>query len=200
MKSFKLMAAALLAAVFASTAGAQTVVYISGAPAFRQVGTTAIIHALGGTSYTGGNSVPSPLTVAYTGSSLLTANQVNIYGGTVGGNSVIVKVSYTGSTAGLIAVSSGANVLFLETYSSGSTPLSGSGQSDPTAAGATDSDSHLPDFTLSDEYQDTTPFTGVNNSITGTPVTYQNLTDQIVGILPYEFVSNVDAPVRLTNI
>lgn len=195
MKTFKLMAVALLTALFAGTAGAQTVVYIAGAPAFRQVGTSAIIHALGGT--VSGNNVTGP-TVAYVGGTLLTANQVNFYGGSIGGNPVIIKISYTGSTAGIQAVAAGQTVKFLPTYSAGTTPLNGGGQSDPTVSGNTN-DAHLADFTLSDEWQSSTPFIGTS-SITGSPVTYQTLQDDIAGILPYEFVSNKDAPAGIANI
>ena len=197
MKSLKLFAATLVAVLFASAASAQTVVYISGAPAFRSVGTTAIIHALGGT--VSGNTVTG-VTVSYVGSSLLSANQVNFYGGSVTHGTtypVIVKVSYTGSTSGIIAVSSQVNVPFLPT---GTGVGVGGGQTDPTVAG-NPSDSHIPDFTLSDEFQSTTPFVGTNNTITGVPVTYQDIKgDDKGGILPYEFVSNADAPATLNNI
>jgi hypothetical protein len=125
-------------------------------------------------------------------------------GGNIGGTNVTIKLSYTGSAAGIQAVAGNIPVRFLPDG------LSGSGQTDVTAAanlGAT-ADVHVPDFTFADEFQASTPWIGTNNlastaySSTGAtynnPQTYQTLIDNVVGILPLRIVASPGTP--FTNI
>lgn len=194
MKLITTLLAGALTLGLAFPAMAQTKVYISGAPAFRQSGTTAIINVL----QAGGTTVSA----AYTGGNLYTANQVTLTNGTVNTatsgapvySPVTVKLSYTGSSAGLQAVAAGQTVKFL------SDGLSGANQADPTVAG-NGNDPEIPLLTLSDEFQFTTPWLGTNNLANGPGnTTYQTLTSLISGILPYKWVANKDAPAAMNNL
>lgn len=98
---FLTAALALGGAALAQTA--TTNIYISGAPALRQTSNQAIYDTLtalsgGATIYTyadaGFSSTSAP------GATFVGANQVNFYGGVIGGTPVNVKVSWSGSTAG----------------------------------------------------------------------------------------------------
>ena len=188
MKLLKSIATGMLTLAFASSAFAQTVIYISGAPAFRKVGTTAIQNVL--------NANGGGYTIAFSGPTvggavaLTSANAVNFYGGHIGATAVTIKVSYTGSTAGIQQIASGGTIKFLPTVSASS-----GAYAEPNTS-PNPYEAHVADFTLSDDFQASTPFVGTN-TLTGTPVTYQTLTDNLAGILPYKFVVNKDAPAGL---
>jgi hypothetical protein len=202
MKFRYLLLAGMLGLLAAATAGAQTVIYISGAPAARAPFSTAVYNTLlAAVSGTGGT-----ITYAYSGNSkttLTTANALAFFGGhiTVSGSIVpiTVEVSYVGSSAGIQAVADQQPVQFL----SGTDTPAGSPYPEPN--GATNPalyQSVIPQFTISDEFQKSTPWLGTNtiNTNFGTAQTYQTLHSDVVGILPYEFVTNVDAPSSITNI
>ena len=189
MKLNHLIAAGALA-LTAATAGAQTVIYISGAPAARQPVTTAINNLL--TSSTSG-----AVTTAISGTNtttLTTANAVTWYGGNIGGTPVTVKLSYVGSSAGIQDVASQTAANFLPVSATASATAYPEPNTAPFPA-----ESHIPNFTASDEFQASTPWIGTN-SLTGSSVTYQNLTSNVVGVLPYRWVTNIDAPLSITNI
>lgn len=177
--------------ILTATAGAQTKIFISGAPAARQAFTTAINRLL--TSSTTG-----PVTVAYSGTNtttLTTANALTWYGGNINGTPVTVKVSYVGSSAGIQDVAAQLTANFLPD----SATAANSPYPEPNTSG-NPHDAEIPNFTASDEFQSSTPWQGTN-SLTGASVTYQTLLgDDIVGVLPYRWVSNVDAPATLKNI
>jgi len=202
MKAKHLLLAGILGVLTAATAGAQTVIYISGAPAARKPFSTAILRVLtAGVSGTGGT-----ITYAYSGSAsttLTNANALAFYGGHVvtasGTIPVTVEVSYAGSSAGLQAVSDQQTVQFLP---ANATP-GGSPYPEPNGnTNASQYQSAIPNFTASDEFQGSTPWLGTNslNTNFGAAQTYKSLHSDIVGILPYEFVTNVDAPSSITNI
>jgi len=151
------------------------------------------------------------ITYAYSGNATTTltnANSLEFYGGhvTVGGNIVpiTVSVSYVGSSAGIQAVAGQIPVQFLP---NNVTPGGGSngGGAYPEPNGNTNAAQYystIPQFTASDEFQGSTPWEGTNslNTNYGSPIDYQTLTSEIVGILPYRFVTNVDAPSTIANI
>jgi len=194
MKTTNLIAAALVAFGLATTASAQTKIYISGAPAVRQSATVAIEHLLAANGGT--------ITRAYNGSNVLVANVVTWTGGNIGGTAVTIKLAYTGSAAGYQAVAGQIPVRFLPDG------LSGGGQTDVNASLGATAESHIPDFTFADEFQASTPWIGTNNyaqtayatggATYNNPQTYQTLTDDIVGILPLRVVASPGAP--FTNI
>ena len=190
MKLSKFIAAGLLAAGLATaSSNAQVKIYISGAPAFRQIGTTAIINVLqanGGT-----------VTTAYTGGNIITASQVNWYGGNIGGTPVTIKINYNGSASGIQAVAAQQQVAYLADSASGA-----------NVSASLLTDNEVPDITLADEWQSSTPWVGTNgaadqlNGGNGTngdgSSTFASLVDDIVGVLPYKFVASPGAP--FTNI
>jgi hypothetical protein len=197
MKISKIFTAAILAAgLGASALNAQTVIYISGAPAVRQITTTGIINVLkanGGT-----------ISTAFTGANIITANQVTWTGGNIGGNAVTIKLTYNGSAAGIQAVSANQTAAFLADAQNGL----GSGRPDPTTTAnnsdTTKAENHTPDFTIADEWQASTPWIGTNgvgdaiNGGNGTngdgTSTFSTLVDDIVGVLAYKFVASPGFP------
>jgi hypothetical protein len=126
-----------------------------------------------------GNMLSAGYTYGYQGSSLAAANAA-IFTGTVGTTSVVIKTAWTGSTAGVRTVAQSIPVSFL----ADNTPQSTGGTS---GAGA-GSDSAIPDVAATDSDQDATIYT--------TP----RLRDVPVGVAPYVFVANADAPASLDNI
>jgi len=207
MKTRKLILAGLFGVLAAATAGAQTptVIYISGAPAARTPFSTAVYNTLlAGVSSTGGT-----ITYAFSGTlgktTLTNANALAFFGGhlTVNGSNVpiTVEVSYVGSSAGIQAIADQQPVQFLPTTATNSHTTTAypepNGNSNPA-----NYQSVVPQFTISDEFQKSTPWLGkntLNTNFAGSQ-TYQTLHSDIVGILPYEFVTNVDAPAAINNI
>lgn len=191
MKTKYLLLAGILGVLTAATAGAQTVIYISGAPAARQPVTTAINRLL--TSSTTAGLVTTAISGTTT-TTLSTANAVAWYGGNINGTPVTVELSYVGSSAGIQDVASQTTANFL--------PISATASSVAYPEPSTSGNPHqavIPNFTASDEFQASTPWEGTN-SLTGSAVTYQTLTSNVVGVLPYRWVSNADAPASITNI
>ncbi len=186
MKSLQLLAVASVALGFASSAFAQTKVYVAGAPALRTELTTAIENLLLGQSGVGR---------AYNGTAIITANVVTWTGGSIGGNPVTIKLNYNGSAGGWKTNAAGQNVRFLPDSDNG---LGGSRTDVLTNTGAT-AEVHKPDFHISNEFQDSTPWSGTN-SISfpeNGPTTYATLNDRIVGILPLRVVASKAAPAGL---
>lgn len=186
----------LLALALAATASAETKVYISGAPAVRQSTTAAIEHLLVANGGTIGR--------AFNGGNILTANVVTWTGGNINGTPVTIKLAYTGSAAGYQAVAGNIPVRFLPDSVNGA----GGSQTDVNATLTAPAESHVPDFTLADEFQASTPWIGTNNvaqtafasggATYNNPQIYQTLTDNIVGILPLRIIASPGTP--FTNI
>ena len=198
MKTNKFLLAAILGMLTAATAGAQTTIYISGAPAVRSYVSAAIRDVL--TSSTTG-----AITWAYSNgttesNAIQKANALIFYGGNVVVASstvpITVSVSYVGSSAGIqdVAATGTANFLAL------SSTEGGSPYPDPTASGAPAQDEEYPLFTASDEFQISTPWYGTNTLTTSGTETYAQLNSDIAGVIPYRFVASPDAPTRLSNI
>lgn len=195
MKVSSLIATIAFVFALASSALAQTKVYIAGAPAQRQYLTTAIENLLLG---------QGSVTRAYNGSNILVANVVTWTGATIGGNSnVTIKLNYNGSAAGWKTNSANQLVRFLPdtVNNAGVTPLVGGGQTDVLSNLTAAAEEHVPDFHISNEYQVSTPWSGTN-SISNPPTltTYQALNEDIHGILPIRLVVSPNAPAALNNI
>jgi len=188
MKTRYLLLAGILGVLTTGTAGAQTVIYISGAPAARQPVTTAINRLL--TSSTTNGLVSTAISGTNT-TTLITANAVTWYGGNINGTPVTVKLSYVGSSAGIQDVASQTTANFLPV----SATASAVAYPDPNTSGNAH-DAEIPNFTASDEFQASTPWLGTNGLV-GHSVTYQSLHSDVVGVLPYRWVSNVDAPATI---
>ncbi|MFZ4682294.1 MAG: hypothetical protein ACOYMS_07315 [Terrimicrobiaceae bacterium] len=187
MKTFKFLAAATIALGLAGSLHAQTTVYIAGAPALRTELTTAIENLFAG---------QAGVQRAYNGSALITANVVLWTSGTIAGNPVTIKLTYNGSAGGWKTNSASQPVRFLSSTFSGS----GANQTDVlTNTTFTPVDSHVPDFHISNEFQDSTPWIGVNNVSfpENGNTTYASLNDAIYGILPLRLVASKGAPTGL---
>lgn len=163
----------VLAVSMASVAQADplnpTVIRITGSTAFRSATHNAIKNILA-TGYT----------YAYTGAAIGSASQA-IFTGTVNGEDVVIKTSWSGAVAGVQTVSQGISVNFLPDGTTQSTGGSGT-----TPAGT---EAGIPDVGMADNYQASTAFT--------TPV----LTDTVVGVVPFKWVvSNGAAATTISNI
>lgn len=181
MKPINLLAAASVAFGLASSAYAQTKIYIAGAPALRTELTTAIENLLIG---------QGSVVRAYNGSALITANVIEWRGATIAGQSVTIKLNYNGSAGGWKTNAASQNVRFLPDG------LTGGGQVDVLTDTSAPAENHIPDFHISNEFQDSTPWIGTN-SISfpeNGPTTYARLNDKIVGILPLRIVASKGAP------
>ena len=161
--------AALLGLGLAASASAATEIRLTGSTAFRSSTHTAILAKMGGSA-----------TYAYTGTSGVGSASQAIFTGTIDGNAVVVKTSWSGSADGIHKVASGAPVAYLAT----STTQSSSG----TAGVAAGTEQLVPTAAFSDVYQGSTIYT--------TPT----LTDTIVAIAPFKWVASASAPSSLTNI
>jgi hypothetical protein len=151
-----------------SVAHAQTELRLTGSTAFRSATHTAITKIFA-----------SGYRAAHTGASLSSANQ-SIFKGTIGGEEVVIKASWSGSVGGVHTVSQNLDVNFLP---DSVLPASG------TAAGvATGTEVGKPDVAMTDNYQAATPFPS--------PV----LVDKPVGVVPFKWVASKGAPAGLSNI
>ena len=204
MKSLKsLVSTSVLVAGLAGSAFANTaqVVYIAGAPAYRQDINASITKYVasftgngGGITATNGNSTSA------TDVANASANQWLIPSGVSPGVDLEINVSLTGSTAGFESVASGA------------TPLQQKFIADATGSIAnpvvtTTSTKYQPNFTLSDTFQSTSGFLGSKtifegpNSTSPLTETYATLTPNILGVEAYKFVASPGAQAAgLTNI
>src|SRR6476660_5853259 len=101
------------ALITAESAMAQTKIYITGSTAFRGATTNAISALLPGA------------TTASDNATLTSANAVTWTGGSIGGNAVTVKVSWSGSAGGVqtVAGAPNFNVRFLPDGATGTANL-----------------------------------------------------------------------------
>ncbi len=194
MKTLKSIAAvSLLAAGFTGLASAQTAaVHIVGAPAYRaeSIATIdAVVKAAGG-NWTASSS---------SSSNYSNTNQVQWLIPNYNGAPLIVNASFTGSTAGVQSVASGTFPQKFITDGTGSiaSPLDGQSAGQP----------YQPDFTLSDTFQQTTPFNNTQKlEIGATPGTYNTYTFSAlsgtkVGVEQYHWVGTHGLAARgVTNI
>jgi len=190
MKSLKFAAMGLVALGMTHVASAVTV-YITGSTAYRGQTHTAIMHLLGSTN---GTSLPSGSTYGYIGGSLSGANAA-IFKGTFSSTSVIIKTSWSGSAAGVQTVSGPTNTFTVGYLADGSTTTQSgtSGLSDPRGKGA-GTDVAVPQIAFADCYQGSTPFKGTFGGNA-----YTTLTDNVVGVISFQFVKSKGAAAGITN-
>lgn len=184
MKTTKHLASVLAVLGLAAPAFAQTTVYIAGAPALRTELTTAIKNLIGS---------QTNVTETFNGSAVITANVVRWTGVNIGGQTnVTIKLTYNGSAGGWWANSAKKQVRFIAnsvTNTSGAVDVL-------TNTTTTTVDLAVPDFHISNEFQESTPWNGENSVAFGEngPTSYQTLNDPIVGILPLRLVASKNAP------
>ena len=154
-------------------ASAQTKIYVTGSTAFRSSAVTEIGNLL--TNNGGG------FTTASDNATLTSANAVTWTGGNINGTPVTIKVSWSGSGAGIQSVAAPAG-----TFMVGFLPDSATGTANPDPRNAANPrEAAAPDIALSDVFQGTTPFNGVFNG-----VTYAALTQPSVGVVAFTFAAS----------
>ena len=172
------------AVVFAAThaAHAQTVIRIVASNGDRTATQTAISNILdAGWTFQGinGNATSANLAVA-------TGANFGAWNGTYSGNPVVIKVSYAGALAGIAAVAGNTDQRFVVSNGTGTgsvpNPLTG------TTLG-TDYEIGKADFGFSTNFQSTSPFNGVYQS-----VTYNTIIEEIVGVSPLGFYASPGFP------
>jgi len=190
MKFTKLALACALGLAGIHQASADVEIHIVGSTAFRAATVNSIINRLG-----------SPVGI-YTddGSSISGSNNCVITGTYTGvtGN-VIVRCAWSGSVAGIQAVTGGANIKFLvggnnsggTAVTASAVTVSGSVASGGGAIHTVTSQTAAiqPEITMADNYQSSTLYTSPHLG-----------NDNIVGIIPFALVSSQNAPADVTNI
>lgn len=193
MKMFSILAAGLVV-LGVTTASAQTVVRITGSTAFRNQTITATMKIFGATvNGSGGTTtfvMPAGSKFGFSGSSgPVGANNLIIYG-TRSGQDYIVKMTFSGSNAGIQATAGSLAVQFYNptaTFGSGTveSALTTTGASLPTTGTPAVYQSEIPDITMMDTAQAATPFRG---SYLGQ--SYTTLTAPRVGVIPYKWIAS----------
>jgi hypothetical protein len=184
MKPIKLLAVAAAALGLASAANAQTTVYIAGAPALRTELTTAIENLVGPNAER-----------TFNGSAIITANVVRWRNATIGGQgNVTIQINYNGSAGGWKTNAARQQVRFIP-----NTAPAGSGATDVLTNLTANATLAVPDFHISNEFQTSTPWRGINKISFPEKgnTNYQTLQDTIVGILPLRLVASPAAPDNL---
>jgi hypothetical protein len=185
MKTHKLFAVATAALGLATMAQAQTTVYIAGAPALRTELTTAIENLVG--------SQPGVQKRWAGNGALITSPVVRWKNATIGGvENVTIHLVYNGSAGGwkTNAASQAAR------YIPDSDTAIGSGATNVLNNTTANATLAVPDFHISNEFQDSTPWIGTNTISfpENGPTDYEELIDPVVGILPLRLVASKGAP------
>ncbi len=188
MKTTNLLAIAALGLLSSGGAIAQTVIRIVASNGDRTATQTAISNLLApGWTFQGinGSATSSNLNVA-------TGANFGAWSGTYSGNAVVIKVSYSGALAGIAAVAGNTNQRFVVSNGTGSgsvpNPLTG------TTLGV-DYEVGKADFGFSTNFQATSPFNGLYEG-----VTYSPLVQETVGVSPLGFYASPGFPTDGANI
>lgn len=176
MKSLTLIAIGLIGLIGAETAFAQTTVMrLTGSTAFRKQTNQACRNVFDA----------GTLTYAFVGSANTEAvferASRGIFKGQIGGQNVIIKTSFSGSTGGMQNVTQQNAIAYLPD----STVACLAGINYSTSPATVN---EQPVVTMGDTFQSLTPFR--------TPA----LDDTIVGVVAYGFVAGTGSPTALTNI
>lgn len=190
MNTIKTMALGALALASAGSASAQTVIRIVASNGDRTATQTAISKLLAdGWTFHGVNGPTS------SGGALSTATGANFgaWNGTYQGTNVIIKVSYAGALAGISAIAGNTDQRFVVSNGTGTTgnlpnPLTGSQL-------GVDYEIGKADFGFSTNFQSTSPFNGVYQGVTYSPVI-----EEIVGVSPLGFYASPGFPAAGANI
>ncbi|MGB8165875.1 MAG: hypothetical protein WCF18_00090 [Chthoniobacteraceae bacterium] len=174
MKKLQSILAGVIALAAASTAPAQTVLYVAGANGDRATTNTAIPKLLTGTLvFKGTNTDPTK------------ANFAIWEGGSFNGTPVTVKAAYIGATGGIAAVAGSLPVKFLP-----NSATAGINNADPTS-GSNPNDPQVPDIAMSTNFVSSSPFIGTYQGHF-----YEDLTpqDQIVSVVGLKWVASKGFP------
>ena len=182
---------ATLAVALAPVGHAQTVIHIAASGGDRAPVQTAISNLLAaGWTFQGINGSTSSTTSGAV--SLATKTNFGAWRGTYAGNPVVVKISFAGALAAVSALAGNVDQRFVVTDGSGSgavpNPLNG------TNLGV-DYELAQADFGFSTCFQSTSPFNGVFQG-----VTYSPLIEETVAITPTAFYASVGFPTASANL
>lgn len=144
MNPARTLLAGLALFAISTAAHAQTYIRLTGSTAFRANTHSAIRNILA-----------SGHTYAYTGTTFSSANQ-SIFHGTVGGNPVIIKCSWSGSVDGTNTLSNSVPIAFQPDSVVGTTGGTGSIAAVTTSTGG--ADVSAPNVAMADTFQNSTPF------------------------------------------
>lgn len=185
MKLINKLTVAAAALMAAGTLSAQTTIRIVASNGDRTATQTAIskllapgwtFNGIGG--YTTSNGTLSTATGANFGA----------WNGTYAGNAVIIKVSYAGALAGIAAVAGNLDQRFVPTNGTNDGAVVNPLTTNTFQIGKAD-------FGFSTNFQSTSPFNGVFQS-----VTYGPLIEEIVGVSPLGFYASPGFPTTAANI
>lgn len=184
-KSFKTLLAGLLVWTgLAAPAFAQTLtIRIVASNGDRTATQTAISNLLTSWVYRGVNGTADKGTPA--SYSNATNSNFGAWNGIYNGNPIIIKASYSGALAGIAAVAGNIDQRFVATDGTGS----GSVPNPLTSANPADYEVAKADFGFSTNFQSTSPFNGVFQNVTYSPVV-----EEIVGISPLGFYASPGFP------
>jgi len=213
MKIAKFLTAGALAVAFAGMASAQTTIYITGSTAFRPQTISAILSLLGSSNATSASPTLPPgsgYIFENSDSDVHKTNAQTFKGLTVNGTtptaSVIIKTSWSGSAAGIQAIATTGIVVNYLPVTGYTIPTDGTGSNkiggtvnvlDPRDGTNAHESVTLSDIAMADNFQAATPFNG-----TYLGHVYADLTDtdNIVGIVPFQWVKSKGAAAGITNI
>lgn len=182
MKTLKILAAGLLLLATASLTQAQTVIRIVASNGDRTATQTAISKLLApGWVFRGinGNTSSSGALNIATGANF------GAWKGTYAGQSVVIKVSFSGALAGVAAVAGNTDQRFVATDGTGT----GAVPNPLTATDPADYEVAKADFGFSTNFQTTSPFLGEFEG-----VTYSPIIEEIVGVSPLGFYASPGFP------
>lgn len=171
-----------------SQADAQTVIRIVASNGDRTATQTSISKLLSpGWKFQGINGNTSS-----TGDlAIATGANFGAWNGSYNGTDVIIKVSYSGALAGIAAVAGNTDQRFVATNGTGT----GSVPNPLTATSTSDYEVSKADFGFSTNFQSTSPFNGVFEGVTYSPVI-----EEIVGVSPLGFYASPGFPATGANI
>jgi|GEM_PF-3216951 len=187
MRINKFFAAATAALGFATLAQAQTEIFIAGDPALRGHLNSAIENLVRG---------QPGVQKRWAGSDLIRSSLLRWKNATIGGQgNVTIHLVYNGSAGGWKTNSARQQVRYIPD----SDTATGGGATDVLTNTTATAKLAVPDFHISSEFQDSTPWIGTNyiSFPERGATTYQTLVDEIVGILPLRLVASPAAPAGL---
>ena len=168
-------------------ASAQTKIYVTGSTAFRASATNEINNLL--TANGGGYTIATDTAGA---SAVTSANAATWTGGKINGTAVTIKVSWSGSGAGVQSVAASSTTFPVGFLPDGAT---GTANADPRVS-TNPRESAVPQVALSDVFQGTTPFNGTFNGATYATLVPSG-TGSIVGVVAFTFAASKGFPVNL---
>lgn len=179
MKSFKILAAGLTAAIAASVASADTVITITGSTAFRSATIGRITALFDGTKYDYANSATSGSSTTTAFATFIGVPNPSLPLSITGNGKLIVQCSWTGSVEGIRDVVTASTQPFIKssevTGTYGDTTITVTNVN-TNIANASAYESVIPQMAMSDNRQAAT----IYNSVT--------LTENQVGVVPFVWV------------